>query len=77
MTEFAQCFQPTPDDRDAAPDDLDAAADAAVEACDGDPRTAVKALLSLNAALEDQLASLSGAVSTGFARGRPGRGRAG
>lgn len=51
-------------------DELEAAADAAVAACDGDARSAVKALIALNAELEDRLGRVSGAVSTGFTRGR-------
>ena len=69
MTDVAPRFDPQPHD-------LDAAADAALAACGGDARSAVKALISLNAELEDRLGRVSGAVSSGFTRGRakPARG---
>jgi hypothetical protein len=53
-----------------APDDLDVAADQAIEACGGDAREAVKALIVANDFLEAQLDELRRKVSTGYARGR-------
>jgi hypothetical protein len=52
------------------PDDLDAAADQAIEACGGDAREAVKALIVANDFLEAQLDELRSKISTGYARGR-------
>jgi hypothetical protein len=50
--------------------DLDAAADQAIQACGGDAREAVKALLVALDFLEAQAAELRAAVSAGYARGR-------
>ena len=63
MAETAQALGP----QDSA---LDIAADQAVEACDGDAWSAVRALLVANSALEQQIAQLEARVSTGYARGR-------
>jgi hypothetical protein len=52
------------------PDDLEAAADQAIAACGGDAREAVKVLIVANGFLEEQIAKLQAAVSTGYARGR-------
>jgi hypothetical protein len=52
------------------PDDLEAAADQAIAACGGDPREAVKGLIVANGFLEQQVAKLQAAVSTGYARGK-------
>lgn len=46
------------------------AADQAIEACGGDAREAVKALLVAVDFLESQVDDLKGAVSNGYARGR-------
>ena len=61
----------------AAPDlaaptlgDLEFAADQAIEACGGDAREAVKALIVANDFLEAQLDELRRKVWTGYARGR-------
>lgn len=66
----------------AAPDtaapsegDLELAADQAIEACGGDAREAVKALLVVNGFLEAELEALRASVSTGYARGRFDRSR--
>lgn len=66
----------------AAPDpaapvegDLELAADQAIEACGGDAREAVKALLVANGFLEAELDALRASVSTGYARGRFDRSR--
>jgi hypothetical protein len=66
----------------AAPDtsappvaDLDAAADQAIAACAGDAREAVKALIVAVDFLEQQVAELRTAVSSGYARGRLPRDR--
>jgi hypothetical protein len=50
--------------------DLDLAADQAIQACGGDAREAVKALLVANGFLEAQLDGLRKKVSAGYARGR-------
>lgn len=50
--------------------DLEFAADQAIEACGGDAREAVKALLVAVDFLEAQVNELKGAVSNGYARGR-------
>lgn len=59
-----------PDQSAAAVHDLDVAADQAIEACGGDAREAVKALLVAVDFLESQVDDLKGAVSNGYARGR-------
>lgn len=51
-------------------DDLAAAVDAAIAACDGDPRAAIKALIVANAFLHQQVERLTDLVSPGFARGK-------
>lgn len=50
--------------------DLELAADQAIQACGGDAREAVKALLVAVDFLEAQLDGLRKQVSTGYARGR-------
>ncbi|BCA05652.1 hypothetical protein JOE51_005418 [Bradyrhizobium japonicum] len=55
-----------------APDDLGATADQAIEACGGDPREAVKALLIALDFLEAEANELRAAVSKGYSRGRHG-----
>jgi hypothetical protein len=50
--------------------DLEISADQAIEACGGDARAAVKALLVAVDFLETEVAELRAAVSTGYARGR-------
>jgi 3-methyladenine DNA glycosylase/8-oxoguanine DNA glycosylase len=52
------------------PDDLEAAADQAIAACGGDAREAVKVLIIANGFLEEQIAKLKAAVSTGYARAK-------
>lgn len=52
-------------------DHLEAAADQAIEACGGDAREAVKALIVANQFLETELGKLRAAVSKGYARGKP------
>ncbi len=51
-------------------DQLEAAADQAIEACGGDAREAVKALIVANQFLETDLEKLRAAVSKGHARGK-------
>jgi hypothetical protein len=51
-------------------DHLEAATDQAIEACGGDPREAVKALIVANQFLETDLEKLKAAVSMGYARGK-------
>lgn len=52
--------------------DLELAADQAIEACGGDARETVKALLIAIDFLEAQVDELKNAVSNGYARGRHG-----
>jgi len=52
--------------------DLELAADQAIEACGGDPREAVKALLIAIDFLEAEANELRAAVSKGYSRGRHG-----
>jgi hypothetical protein len=52
------------------PDRLEAAADAAIAACGGDARDAVKALIVANEYLESEVCELMQAVSHAYARGR-------
>jgi hypothetical protein len=49
---------------------LEAAADQAIEACGGDPREAVKALILANHFLETDLEKLKAAASMGYSRGK-------
>ena len=49
---------------------MELAADQAIEACGGDAREAVKALLVANGFPESQLDALRAKVSRGYARGR-------
>jgi hypothetical protein len=51
-------------------DQLEVAADQAIEACGGDAREAVKALIVANQFLETDLEKLRAAVSPGYARGQ-------
>jgi hypothetical protein len=51
-------------------DDLEIAAEQAIEACGGDAREAVKALIVANDFLEAQVKMLRAAASPGYARGR-------
>nr|WP_259226089.1 hypothetical protein [Bradyrhizobium japonicum] len=50
--------------------DLELAVEQAIEACGGDAREAVKALLVANGFLENEIAELRAAVSKGYSRGR-------
>ncbi|WLA64930.1 hypothetical protein [Bradyrhizobium diazoefficiens] len=59
-----------PESAAPAEGDLELAADQAIEACGGDARETVKALLVANDFLERQLDKLRAKVSTGYARGR-------
>ncbi|MDA9396260.1 hypothetical protein WN73_37735 [Bradyrhizobium sp. CCBAU 45394] len=60
----------TPEQTNPARDGLEAAADQAIEACGGDAREAVKALLVASEFLENEIAELKAAVSKGYSRGR-------
>lgn len=51
-------------------DDLEAAVDQAIAACDGDKRSAIRALIVANNYLESEVAELMKAVSQAYARGR-------
>jgi hypothetical protein len=55
---------------------LDAAVDAAIAACGGDARAAVRALIVANNYLEAEVKRLAEAVSSGFTRGFPAKGKA-
>jgi hypothetical protein len=57
------------------PPSLNAATDAAIEACGGDARAAVRALIVANNYLEAEVQRLAKAVSAGFARGSKPKGR--
>jgi 3-methyladenine DNA glycosylase/8-oxoguanine DNA glycosylase len=59
-----------PETSGPTPDDLEAAADQAIATCGGDAREAVKVLIVANGFLEEQIAKLQAAVSTGYARGK-------
>jgi hypothetical protein len=48
---------------------LEASTEAVIDACDGDPRAAVRALLIANSYLEAEIERLARAVSPGFVRG--------
>ncbi|SEE65915.1 hypothetical protein SAMN05519104_6933 [Rhizobiales bacterium GAS188] len=56
-------------------DPLDASVNAAIEACDGDPRATVRALILANAFLEEELERTRAMLSRGYVRGRAGRSR--
>lgn len=56
-------------------DELEAATDQAIDACGGDARATVKALLVANAFLEDELAVAVPAISYGYSKGRHARRR--
>jgi hypothetical protein len=51
-------------------DNLEAAVDAAIAACDGDIRAALRALVILNSFLFERAEKLNDLVSPGFTRGR-------
>jgi hypothetical protein len=51
-------------------DELEAAVDQAIEACGGDTRTAIRALIVANNFLESEVGELMKAVSHAFVRGR-------
>lgn len=50
--------------------ELEAAVREAIEACGGDPVDAVRALIMMNSALEQELADVYAKASHGFLRGR-------
>ncbi|MEZ0171266.1 hypothetical protein [Microvirga sp. TS319] len=54
------------------PEDLEADVAAVIEACGGDPRTAVKALLVEQLIQEQRIERLAAALSFGYVRGRTG-----
>jgi hypothetical protein len=60
----------SPESAASEAEDLEAAAGQAIQACGGDAREAVKALLVAVDFLEAQAAELRAAVSAGYARGR-------
>ncbi len=51
-------------------DGLEAAVDQAIAACDGDMRSAIRALILANEYLENEVGELMKAVSHAYARGR-------
>jgi hypothetical protein len=58
--------QPTPEQDD----ELEAAVDQAIEACDGDMRATIRALIVANDYLETEVGELMKAVSRAYVRGR-------
>ncbi len=56
-------------------DQVEAEVTAVIEACGGDPRTAIKALLVEQEILEQRIARLASALSFGYVRGRTGADR--
>jgi hypothetical protein len=63
-------YQPTCDT-----DEMEADVTAVIEACGGDPRIAIKALLIEQEILEQRIARLPSALSFGYVRGRTGADR--
>ena len=59
---------PQPNAQDA--DELEAAVDQAIAACDGDMRSAIRALIVANEYLESEVNELMKAVSHAYVRGR-------
>jgi hypothetical protein len=53
-------------------DPMDADVTAVIEACGGDPRNAIKALLVEQEILEQRISRLATALSFGYVRGRTG-----
>ncbi len=53
-------------------DEMDADVTAVIEACGGDPRTAIKALLIEQHIQEQRIERLAAALSFGYVRGRIG-----
>ena len=51
-------------------DELEAAIDQAIAACEGDMRSAIRALILANEYLENEVAELMKAVSHAYVRGR-------
>jgi hypothetical protein len=51
-------------------DELEAAVDQAIAACDGDMRSAVRALIVANNYLESEVGELMKAISRAYSRGR-------
>jgi hypothetical protein len=51
---------------------IEADVDAVIDACGGDPRTAIKALLVEHLVQEQRIERLAAAVSFGYVRGRTG-----
>ena len=51
-------------------DELEAAVDQAIAACDGDMRSAVRALIVANNYLETEVGELMKAISRAYSRGR-------
>ncbi|MCB8821299.1 hypothetical protein [Microvirga rosea] len=62
-----------------SPDEMEVDVTAVIEACGGDPRTAIKALLIEQQIQEQRIERLASALSFGYVRGRIGvtSGRAG
>jgi hypothetical protein len=59
---------PQPNAQDA--DELEVAIDQAIDACDGDMRATIRALIVANNYLESEVKELMKAVSHAYARGR-------
>jgi hypothetical protein len=56
--------------RSVEDDELEAAVDQAIAACDGDMRSAVRALIVANNYLESEVSELMKAISHAYTRGR-------
>ena len=54
------------------PDPMEADVSAVIEACGGDPRSAIKALLVENLIQEQRIERLAASLSFGYVRGRIG-----
>jgi hypothetical protein len=54
------------------PDEMDADVTAVIEACGGDPRVAIKALVVENLIQEQRIERLAASLSFGYVRGRIG-----
>lgn len=66
--EFPMPLRPQPDPADD--DGLEAAVGQAIDACGGDLRATIRALILANHYLENEVAELMKAVSHAYARGR-------
>ena len=68
MSSSSEANEQDADEQDA--DELEAAVDQAIAACDGDMRSAIRALIVANDFLETEVSELTKAVSHAYVRGR-------